>query len=91
MIHESVPLLFKGVNSDLSLFFATLCIIDIFGVFPIIALPNAVVQCGELHQHLVSLHEPFYSFLSLLFFSLSFFFKIFIYEKELQKKTKKRK
>ncbi|KAK2586688.1 hypothetical protein KPH14_011730 [Odynerus spinipes] len=46
MIHESVPLLFKDVNSDLSLFFATLCIVDIFGVFPIIALPSAVVQCG---------------------------------------------
>ncbi|KAL2734372.1 amino acid transporter AVT1B [Vespula squamosa] len=45
MIHESVPLLFKDVNSDLSLFFATLCIVDIFGVFPIIALPSAIVQC----------------------------------------------
>ncbi|KAL2721402.1 amino acid transporter AVT1C [Vespula maculifrons] len=46
MIHESAPLLFKDVNSDLSLFFATLCIVDIFGVFPIIALPSAIVQCG---------------------------------------------
>ncbi|KAI4497536.1 hypothetical protein M0802_007306 [Mischocyttarus mexicanus] len=46
MIRESVPLLFKDVNSDLSLFFATLCIVDIFGVFPIIALPSSIVQCG---------------------------------------------
>ncbi|XP_015177998.1 PREDICTED: proton-coupled amino acid transporter 3 isoform X2 [Polistes dominula] len=46
MIRESVPLLFKNVNSDLSLFFATLCIVDIFGVFPIIALPSSIVQCG---------------------------------------------
>ncbi|XP_014615230.1 PREDICTED: proton-coupled amino acid transporter 4 [Polistes canadensis] len=46
MIRESVPLLFKDVNSDLSLFFAILCIVDIFGVFPIIALPSSIVQCG---------------------------------------------
>ncbi|XP_047347609.1 amino acid transporter AVT1C isoform X2 [Vespa velutina] len=48
MIHESVPLIFKDVNSDLSLFFSTLCIIDIFGVFPIIALPSAIIQCAAL-------------------------------------------
>ncbi|XP_012532039.1 amino acid transporter AVT1C [Monomorium pharaonis] len=37
--------LWKG-NSGLSLLFATLCIVDIFGVFPIIALPRSIVQCG---------------------------------------------
>ncbi|KAG7207371.1 hypothetical protein KM043_009032 [Ampulex compressa] len=46
MNREFVPLLAKSTISDLSLFFATLCIVDIFGVFPIIALPRAIVQCG---------------------------------------------
>ncbi|KAL6256177.1 hypothetical protein P5V15_012293 [Pogonomyrmex californicus] len=36
----------KDSNPGLSLFFATLCIVDIFGVFPIIALPRSIVQCG---------------------------------------------
>lgn len=38
----------KNGNSGLSLLFATLCVIDIFGVFPIIALPRSIVQCGEI-------------------------------------------
>ncbi|XP_006610904.1 proton-coupled amino acid transporter 4 isoform X1 [Apis dorsata] len=46
MNRERLPLLFKNVNSDLSLLFATLCVIDIFGIFPIIALPRSIVQCG---------------------------------------------
>ncbi|XP_076235613.1 solute carrier family member mahogany isoform X2 [Calliopsis andreniformis] len=46
MNRERLPLLFGDSNSDLSLLFATLCVIDIFGVFPIIALPRAIVQCG---------------------------------------------
>ncbi|XP_076662667.1 solute carrier family member mahogany isoform X2 [Andrena cerasifolii] len=46
MNRERVPLLFREANSDLSLLFATLCVVDIFGVFPIIALPRAIVQCG---------------------------------------------
>ncbi|XP_016772876.1 proton-coupled amino acid transporter 4 isoform X2 [Apis mellifera] len=46
MNRERLPLLFKDVNSDLSLLFATLCVIDIFGIFPIIALPRSIVQCG---------------------------------------------
>ncbi|XP_029045241.1 amino acid transporter AVT1B isoform X3 [Osmia bicornis bicornis] len=47
MNNERLPLLFKdSANSDLSLLFATLCVIDIFGVFPIIALPRSIVQCG---------------------------------------------
>ncbi|KAL0118936.1 hypothetical protein PUN28_009517 [Cardiocondyla obscurior] len=44
MNFESV--MWKNGNSKLSLFFATLCIIDIFGVFPIITLPQSIVQCG---------------------------------------------
>lgn len=32
----------KGLNT----FFATLCVIDLFGVFPIVALPAAITSCG---------------------------------------------
>lgn len=30
----------------LSVFFASLCVIDLFGVFPIVTLPHAVILCG---------------------------------------------
>lgn len=30
----------------LNVFFATLCVIDLFGVFPIVALPSALISCG---------------------------------------------
>ncbi|KAF7991554.1 hypothetical protein HCN44_008925 [Aphidius gifuensis] len=43
----------ESSHSGLSVLFATLCIIDIFGVFPIIALPRAIVQCGLLGIPLV--------------------------------------
>ncbi|XP_059488359.1 uncharacterized protein LOC132204082 [Neocloeon triangulifer] len=33
-------------GSGLSLLFATLCIVDLFGVFPIVALPRAIINCG---------------------------------------------
>ncbi|XP_062554511.1 uncharacterized protein LOC134219696 [Armigeres subalbatus] len=43
----------KPLNSDgcgsspkLSLFFASLCVIDLFGVFPIVALPKSIISCG---------------------------------------------
>ncbi|KAK0164215.1 hypothetical protein PV328_002869 [Microctonus aethiopoides] len=45
---ERSSLLNNEINSGLNVFFATLCIIDIFGVFPIIALPHAMIQCGLL-------------------------------------------
>lgn len=32
----------KGLN----LFYASLCVIDLFGVFPIVALPAALISCG---------------------------------------------
>lgn len=32
----------------LNLFFATLCVIDLFGVFPIVTLPSALITCGLL-------------------------------------------
>lgn len=31
----------------LNVFFATLCVIDLFGVFPIVALPGALISCGK--------------------------------------------
>ncbi|KAJ8965813.1 hypothetical protein NQ314_003880 [Rhamnusium bicolor] len=30
----------------LSIFFAIICIIDVFGVFPIVTLPKAIINCG---------------------------------------------
>ncbi|XP_014239846.1 amino acid transporter AVT1E-like [Cimex lectularius] len=35
-------------NNRLSLFFTICCIIDLFGVFPVIALPRAIIECGWL-------------------------------------------
>ncbi|ETN65440.1 vesicular inhibitory amino acid transporter [Anopheles darlingi] len=35
-----------STSQKLSLFFATLCVIDLFGVFPIIALPKSIISCG---------------------------------------------
>ncbi|XP_073982626.1 uncharacterized protein isoform X2 [Rhodnius prolixus] len=37
----------QNVN-NLSLFFATCCIIDLFGIFPVIALPRTIIDCGWL-------------------------------------------
>lgn len=39
----------------LSLCFATLCVIDLFGVFPIIALPAALISCGKINKHIIKL------------------------------------
>ncbi|EAT38147.1 AAEL009923-PA, partial [Aedes aegypti] len=33
-------------SPNLSLFFASLCVIDLFGVFPIVALPKSIISCG---------------------------------------------
>jgi hypothetical protein len=33
--------------ATLSLFFAILCVIDLFGVFPIVALPKSIISCGK--------------------------------------------
>lgn len=35
----------------LNLFFATLCVIDLFGVFPIVTLPSALITCGLSSIH----------------------------------------
>lgn len=37
----------KRNNKALSIFFAVICVVDVFGVFPIVALPRAVIQCGK--------------------------------------------
>lgn len=34
-------------SPGLNVFFATLCVIDLFGVFPIVALPGALISCGK--------------------------------------------
>ena len=33
-------------HKKLSVFFAALCIIDLFGVFPIVTLPKSLISCG---------------------------------------------
>lgn len=38
---------FEAHSKKLSLFFASLCVIDLFGVFPIVALPRSLILCGE--------------------------------------------
>lgn len=36
----------QGDTKGLPVGFATLCVVDLFGVFPIIALPAALISCG---------------------------------------------
>lgn len=31
----------------LSVLFTVLCIVDLFGVFPVVALPKSIIACGE--------------------------------------------
>ncbi|XP_077302312.1 solute carrier family member mahogany [Arctopsyche grandis] len=47
-VDESSAILPKGVtkSAGLSLLFAVLCIVDLFGVFPIVTLPKAIIDCG---------------------------------------------
>lgn len=33
-------------SKKLTIFFAALCVIDLFGVFPIVTLPKALISCG---------------------------------------------
>lgn len=47
----------------LNVFFATLCIIDLFGVFPLVALPGALISCGN------------YTFF-VIFFKFEYFLKL---------------
>lgn len=36
----------RSETRGLTVFFATLCVIDLFGVFPIVTLPSALISCG---------------------------------------------
>lgn len=36
----------SATTNGLSLIFAIVCIVDVFGVFPIIALPKSIITCG---------------------------------------------
>ena len=41
---------FLGSGTDLAMkltvFYASLCVIDLFGVFPIVTLPKSIISCG---------------------------------------------
>lgn len=44
------PTIFVNLQKSLSVFFATLCVVDLFGVFPIVTLPKAIISCGQSIQ-----------------------------------------
>lgn len=44
-VNETTPIL-RPLQNGLSVFFAIICIVDVFGVFPVIALPKPVIDCG---------------------------------------------
>lgn len=48
---------FYQPTQGLNVFFATLCVIDLFGVFPIVALPGALISCGK--QRIQLMHIDF--------------------------------
>lgn len=35
-------------TNGLSVSFAAVCIVDVFGVFPLVTTPKAIIQCGKL-------------------------------------------
>lgn len=43
---QSQPSTKSSKIQRLSVFYATLCVIDLFGVFPIVALPSSIISCG---------------------------------------------
>lgn len=50
---------FTETSKKLSLFFASLCVIDLFGVFPIITLPKSLISCGNFDSLKVVNFEKF--------------------------------
>ncbi|KAE8573491.1 hypothetical protein A483_HHAL011724, partial [Halyomorpha halys] len=40
--------IYEPANTYLSITFATFCIVDMVGLFPVIALPRAIIDCGWL-------------------------------------------
>ncbi|CAG9858890.1 unnamed protein product [Phyllotreta striolata] len=46
-VNEKMALLDnKSTTNGLTTFFAVICIVDVFGVFPVVTLPKAVIDCG---------------------------------------------
>lgn len=45
-LNDNEPQQSSSSAKTLSLFFASLCVIDLFGVFPIVALPRSIILCG---------------------------------------------
>lgn len=39
----------RSHNDGLSTLFAIICILDVFGVFPIVTLPRTIIDCGKSH------------------------------------------
>lgn len=37
-------------SNSLSVPFAILCIVDLFGIFPIVVLPGPIIKCGEWYE-----------------------------------------
>lgn len=44
---QNIPPISINLPKSLSAFFATLCVVDLFGVFPIVTLPKAIISCGQ--------------------------------------------
>jgi len=41
-------------SSGLTVPFAILCIVDLFGIFPIVVLPGPIIRCGEYNvEHII--------------------------------------
>lgn len=45
-------------TKGLSVCFGTLCVVDLFGVFPIIALPAALISCGNFYLFFTRIKRP---------------------------------
>ena len=79
MSRDDIPLLPKQSDAGLSLIFATLCIVDIFGVFPIIALPRAIVECGKAIEVSARTASATYYFVFIGCYLFFFFFQFNFY------------
>lgn len=53
-------------TTKLSIFFASLCVIDLFGVFPIVTLPRSIILCGKNLK--TSSHNFIDNFVKICFF-----------------------
>lgn len=49
LLLESYKIKHTTSTRGLSVAVATVCIIDVFGVFPLVTFPKAVIQCGKIH------------------------------------------